>query len=110
MTLIDWLVENQGIGVSLAIGTIIFIIVYFFIIRAKKKIEKQDKIEDKLPPLTPDESLIFEALEPYPIHIDDIARKISMEPGKLSSLLLQLELRGIVQQSPGKLFSIIENI
>lgn len=71
---------------------------------------KQDKIMEKLPTLTPDESLVFEALEPYPVHIDNIVREISMEPGKLSSILLQLELKGIVQQSPGKLFSIIENI
>ena len=71
---------------------------------------KQDKIVKKLPTLTPEESLVFEALEPYPVHIDNIAREISMEPGKLSSILLQLELKGIVQQSPGKLFSIIENI
>ena len=69
---------------------------------------KQNEIVDKLPPLTPNESLVFEALEPYPVHIDDISRNISMEPGKLSSILLQLELKGIVQQSPGKLFSTSE--
>jgi hypothetical protein len=28
-----------------------------------------------------------------------------MEPGKLLSMLLKLELNGMVQQSPGKLFS-----
>jgi len=49
---------------------------------------------------------VFNALGPYPVHIDDIARKLSMGPGKLSSILLQLELKGTVQQSPGKLFSL----
>ncbi|MGD8448384.1 MAG: hypothetical protein PVF36_04050 [Desulfobacterales bacterium] len=48
---------------------------------------------------------MFEALGPYPLHIDDLARKLSMKPGKLSSILLQLELKGTVLQSPGKLFS-----
>jgi len=56
--------------------------------------------------LSPDESKVFNALEPYPIHIDDLARKISMESNKLSGILLHLELKGIVQQSPGKLFSL----
>jgi DNA processing protein len=61
----------------------------------------------KSPPmLSPDESLVYEFLEPYPIHIDDISRKLDMAPAKISSLLLQLELKGVVRQSPGKYFSI----
>ncbi|MCP4104765.1 MAG: DNA-protecting protein DprA [Desulfobacteraceae bacterium] len=64
-----------------------------------------------IPPLTDEESLVFKALGPYPVHIDDLVRKVSVDPGKLSSILLQLELKGIVQQSPGKLFSIeIKNV
>ena len=58
------------------------------------------------PKLSPDESAVFEFLEPYPVHIDDISRKLDMEPAKISSLLLQLELKGVVRQSPGKHFSI----
>lgn len=56
--------------------------------------------------LTADEIQVYNALEPYPIHIDDLVRKLCMEPGKLSSILLQLELKGVVSQSPGKLFSV----
>jgi len=58
--------------------------------------------------LSPDEAAVYHALEPYPVHIDDLARKTGLEPGKLSSILLQLELKGFVQQQPGKLFSTIE--
>jgi DNA processing protein len=58
----------------------------------------------KISRLSPDERLVFESLEPYPVHIDDIDRKLSIEAGRLSSILLQLELKGIAQQSPGKLF------
>lgn len=54
--------------------------------------------------LSPDERLVFESLEPYPVHIDDIARNLSIEPGRLSSVLLQLELKGMARQSPGKYF------
>ncbi|MDM8552076.1 DNA-processing protein DprA [Desulfobacterales bacterium HSG2] len=66
----------------------------------------QSKILEKLPPLSSEESLVLKALGPYPVHIDDLGRKLSMDPGKLSSILLQLELKGVVQQDPGKLFSI----
>jgi DNA processing protein len=59
-----------------------------------------------LPTLTADESAVFEFLEPYPVHIDDISRKLDLEPSKISSLLLQLELKGVVRQSPGKYFSL----
>ena len=62
----------------------------------------------QMPRLTSDESAVINKLEPYPIHIDELVRKLTMEPGKLSSLLLQLELKGLVQQVPGKLFSIRE--
>jgi DNA processing protein len=64
-----------------------------------------DNITEKISPLSPDERVVFESLEPYPVHIDDIARKLFMEAGKLSSILLLLELKGIAQQSPGKFFS-----
>jgi DNA processing protein len=67
-----------------------------------------DNITKKLSSLSPDERVVFESLEPYPVHIDDIARKLSIEAGKLSSILLQLELKGFALQSPGKFFSTIE--
>jgi DNA processing protein len=64
----------------------------------------ENKIK-KLSLLSADEMLVFESLEPYPVHIDDLARMLSMEPGKLSSVLLQLELKGMALQSAGKFFS-----
>jgi predicted Rossmann fold nucleotide-binding protein DprA/Smf involved in DNA uptake len=36
-------------------------------------------------------------------------RKTNIESGKILSLLLQLELKGIVQQLPGKYFALFEN-
>jgi len=62
--------------------------------------------ETNLAMLSDDETRVFHALEPYPMHVDVLARKISMESGQLLSILLNLELNGLVQQSPGKLFSI----
>ncbi|MBU0544284.1 MAG: DNA-processing protein DprA [Proteobacteria bacterium] len=54
--------------------------------------------------LSEEESLVLKALGPYPVHIDDIIRKIKIEPGKIISILLKFELQDRVKQSPGKLF------
>lgn len=67
---------------------------------------KKPNHSPKDPSLSKDECIVLNALEPYPMHIDDLARKISMESGKLSGILLHLELMEMVQQSPGKLFSL----
>ena len=59
--------------------------------------------------LPPEELAVYNVLSPYPEHIDNIIRKTHIESGKLLSLLLQLELKGIVQQLPGKYFAIFED-
>jgi DNA processing protein len=59
--------------------------------------------------VTQDEASVLDALEPYPIHIDAVARRTSMQTGKLSGILLHLELEGMVSQSPGKMFTICED-
>jgi len=61
-------------------------------------------------PLSQTEKIVLSELSPYPIHIDKLARQVSLSAGEVSSLLLQLELKGLVTQSPGKLFSRSESI
>ena len=58
------------------------------------------------PPLTTVEAQLIEALSVEAIHIDDLARKLALPAGRLSGLLLQLELKGLVDQSPGKRFAL----
>jgi len=65
--------------------------------------------ERKPPSLSPEEQTVYDSLSPYPEHIDTLIRRTHIESGKLLSLLLQLELKGIVQQLPGKYFAISEN-
>ena len=60
-----------------------------------------------IPSLPSDELAVYNVLSPYPEHIDTIVRKTRIEPGKLLGLLLQLELKGMVHQLPGKLFAIL---
>jgi DNA processing protein len=75
--------------------------------------QKKAAVEPKKPPampLTQGERIVLSELSPYPIHIDKLARQVSLSAGEISSLLLQLELKGLVTQSPGKLFSRSESI
>jgi DNA processing protein len=63
-----------------------------------------------IPPLTDDEAMVIDSLEADAVHIDDLARKLTLPSGRLSGLLLQLELKGLVAQSPGKRFSLTPGI
>ena len=54
--------------------------------------------------LSVEEARVFRALGPYPLHIDELVRRLAIDAGKLSGILLQLELKGAAQQLPGKLF------
>jgi DNA processing protein len=56
------------------------------------------------PSLTAEERAVFEALSPYPVHVDELIRQIGMDPGRMAGILLSLELQGLVKQEPGKLF------
>jgi predicted Rossmann fold nucleotide-binding protein DprA/Smf involved in DNA uptake len=42
------------------------------------------------------------------VHVDDLTRRLNLEPGHLVSILLALELKGVVRQDPGKLFSRVD--
>ena len=57
--------------------------------------------------LAEDEIRVYDAIGPYPIHIDDLIREIDMGPGKISGILLKLELAGLIRQSPGKYFTVV---
>ena len=47
---------------------------------------------------------IWEKLGAKPLHIDNIARKCNLPIHQVAAILLQLELKGIVEQRPGKMF------
>ena len=58
----------------------------------------------QLPPLTPEEASVYKTVTDEPKHIDAIMAESSSAPGKLSGLLITLELKGLVKQLPGKYF------
>ena len=68
--------------------------------------EGQQPIQSAPPPdLTPDERTVFDAIEVPSSHIDTIVRTTKLPISQVSSVLLMLELKGIVQQLPGKQFT-----
>ncbi len=56
------------------------------------------------PDLAESEAKVLEAMGPYPIHIDELARRIDQPPGSLAATLSILELKGMVVQEAGKFF------
>ncbi len=70
--------------------------------------ETPPQAADRRHRLTADEQKVFAAIGPYPEHIDQILRRLGMDPGALSGTLLQLELKGLVRQLPGKFFESTE--
>jgi DNA processing protein len=57
-----------------------------------------------LPSMDEFEKAIYDIIGDYPIHIDEISRQANLEPGKTASILMRMELKGIIRQVPGKMF------
>jgi len=55
--------------------------------------------------LSPLDNRIVAELEVYPVHIDELIRKLELDPGDLAAALLHLELNGVVSRTPGNMFS-----
>jgi DNA processing protein len=56
------------------------------------------------PPLEEEEERVYCLLGDEPMHIDSIIARTGMDASRVCAILLQLELKGLVQQLPGKRF------
>jgi DNA processing protein len=56
-------------------------------------------------PMSVEERKVFNLLSMVPTHIDDIGEECGLTASRTASVLMTLELKGLVQQLPGKLFS-----
>jgi DNA processing protein len=76
-------------------------------IKGVLKKEKIDNINNKMSSgLNEEEKALCNYLTAEPTHIDSIIRATRMAAGKVLSVLLNLELKGVVRQSKGKYFSL----
>ncbi|MFN3534468.1 MAG: DNA-processing protein DprA [Desulfatiglandales bacterium] len=64
----------------------------------------ESKAEGHLEGLNREELTILDHLERDPIHIDELSRALGIDTGALSSLLISLELKGLIAQLPGKFY------
>ncbi len=60
--------------------------------------------EGPLPHMDESEKAVFDLIGDYPVHIDQISRQGNLPPGKAASILMRMELKGIIRQLPGKMF------
>lgn len=60
--------------------------------------------EDVKIDISEEERMLCKALSGEPMHVDNISRQIEMPVGKALSILLSLELKGVVRQADGKRF------
>jgi DNA processing protein len=60
--------------------------------------------KDDLPSLSDAEANIFHILSDTPLHIDEISRLSQLEIQRVSTILLALELKGVISQLGGKMF------
>jgi len=67
--------------------------------------ETAQKGGDAVLALTEAEKCLYGLLDETPLHIDALIRESQLDPGSVSSLLLNLELKGLISQWPGKCFS-----
>jgi len=63
---------------------------------------KEEQIEVQL---SGAEDAVWKVVSSTPIHIDDISKEAALPSYKVSAALVMLELKGLVQQSAGKMFT-----
>jgi DNA processing protein len=64
------------------------------------------KIErtERSPSLSPKEKQIWDLLSNESLHVDQLVRQAGIGISPMLSLLLEMELRGLIKQLPGKFF------
>jgi len=71
-------------------------------------IEKPTKEEVKIKAETKEEGLIIELLKQHPASIDQIIRETKINPSKINSTLILMEIKGMVKRS-GNLYTLAKN-
>ncbi|HEX9060388.1 MAG TPA: DNA-processing protein DprA [Clostridia bacterium] len=71
-----------------------------------KKIVSKKPLVNKFTELDIEETAVVEKLVDEPLHIDALALKCEMAVQTVSSILVMLELKGVVEQLPGKIFKL----
>ncbi|MDP6570939.1 MAG: DNA-processing protein DprA [Candidatus Marinimicrobia bacterium] len=68
-------------------------------------LEVQPAQVELLPQLTKEEKKVYASLSSEPVQIDELCNQLKMDTPEVLSILLSLELKNLLEQHPGKLFS-----
>jgi DNA processing protein len=60
--------------------------------------------------LNTDELMVVKELEGGVMHMDQLSERLNMDFSSLGSTLLMLELKGVVEEIPGKRFKLMQSI
>ncbi|MHB8170491.1 MAG: DNA-processing protein DprA [Thermincolia bacterium] len=62
--------------------------------------------ETKIPssPLLPEEGLILNLLREFPLQVDEVAQRLQLPAQQVLTILMYLELKGLVEQLPGQTY------
>ncbi|MBI5682864.1 MAG: DNA-protecting protein DprA [Deltaproteobacteria bacterium] len=71
----------------------------FYEIRENRKKEGGNNLS-----LSKEESKVLDLLDGGPIQIDTIIQRTHLSPAEISTLLLEMEIKGLIEQQPGKIF------
>ena len=63
------------------------------------------QLSDLVQNLSPDLQMILKLIPDDPMHIDELTLQAALPIGRVSALLLELELKGLIIQLPGKRFA-----
>jgi DNA processing protein len=77
----------------------------YHLLSHETSVSKQIQPAHMLPELNPFEQIIWDHLTLEPMHIDELLMFLDKTTAELSAQLLQMELKGLVKQYPGKRFS-----
>jgi len=96
-----WLIKNGAKLVSSADDIVEEIPEYFMGLQEESgEGQKNDPLDDF--DLDPEEKKLLEILGPYPQHLNEIAQAAGLEAHKASGLLVQMELKDLIQSLPGQ--------
>jgi len=66
--------------------------------------KSKSKIPDRIPSLSSKEKQIWDLLADGSLHVDQMVRQAGIGISPMLSLLLEMELKGLIKQLPGKMF------
>jgi DNA processing protein len=71
----------------------------------ERLLSRRTEEKKKMPAMSPEEKRVFDRLSvETPIHIDELVEAADASVSEMLGLLLNLELKGLVRQAPGKYF------